>query len=298
MEYVISFLEGMITFISPCLLPMLPIYISYFAGGGERDTRRTLLCAAGFVLGFTGIFVGMGALAGTLGSFLSRYQTWVNLVSGMIVVLFGLNYMGLLRINLFRGGGRMLRPGKMNFFSAMVFGLIFSVGWTPCVGAFLGSALMLASQQGHVLEGMGLIVLHSGHYSKVFKKLMGTSCNLRWRHDDRERIWTVKTNHPIAEGVDETFVLECEEMYGEPFIIPEPLEVIFMGWFKGGEVFRSGCTWVRGSGKIFFFQPGHETNASFHNKNVQKILQNAVRWACPVKKNIELVCPKFEPLEG
>lgn len=141
-----------------------------------------------------------------------------------------------------------------------------------------------------VLEGMGLIVLHSGHYSKVFKKLMGTSCNLRWRHDDRERIWTVKTNHPIAEGVDETFVLECEEMYGEPFIIPEPLETIFMGWFKGGEVMRSGCTWVRGNGKIFFFQPGHETNASFHNKNVQKILQNAVRWACPVKKDKTAPC--------
>ena len=161
MEYVISFLEGMITFISPCLLPMLPIYISYFAGGGERDTRGTVLCAAGFVLGFTGVFVGMGALAGTLGSFLTRYQTWVNLVSGLIVVLFGLNYMGLLQMNIFRGGGQMLRPGKMNFLSAMVFGVIFSVGWTPCVGAFLGSALMLASQQGHVLEGMGMLLCYS-----------------------------------------------------------------------------------------------------------------------------------------
>ena len=161
MEYVISFLEGMITFISPCLLPMLPIYISYFAGGGERDTRRTLLCAAGFVLGFTGIFVGMGALAGTLGSFLSRYQTWVNLIGGLIVVVFGLNYMGLFRLNLFRGINRTIQPGEMGFFSAMLFGLVFSIGWTPCVGAFLGSALMLASQQGHVLEGMGMLLCYS-----------------------------------------------------------------------------------------------------------------------------------------
>ncbi len=161
MQYVISFLEGIITFISPCLLPMLPIYISYFAGGGARDTGRTLLCSGGFVLGFTGVFVALGALAGTLGSFLTRYQIWVNLISGLIVILFGLNYMGLLRLNFFRGGGRMLRQGKMNFFSAMVFGIIFSVGWTPCVGAFLGSALMLASQQGHVLEGMGMLLCYS-----------------------------------------------------------------------------------------------------------------------------------------
>ena len=161
MQYLISFLEGIITFISPCLLPMLPIYISYFAGGGERAVRGTLACAGGFVLGFTGVFVALGALAGTLGGFLNRYQTWVNLISGILVILFGLNYMGLLRLNLFRGGGRTLRPGKMNFFSAVVFGVIFSVGWTPCVGAFLGSALMLASQQGHVLEGMGMLLCYS-----------------------------------------------------------------------------------------------------------------------------------------
>ncbi len=161
MQYLISFLEGIITFLSPCLLPMLPIYISYFAGGGERSTRRTLLNASGFVLGFTLIFVAMGALAGTLGSFLTRYQAWVNLVSGGIVILFGLNYMGLLRLNLFRGMGKGLKAGEMTFFSAFVFGLIFSVGWTPCVGAFLGSALMLASQQGHVLEGMGMLLCYS-----------------------------------------------------------------------------------------------------------------------------------------
>lgn len=161
MQYLISFLEGIITFISPCLLPMLPIYISYFAGGGVRSGKRTLTCAGGFVLGFTLIFVAMGALAGTLGSFLTRYQTWVNLLSGTIVVLFGLNYMGVLHLNIFRGSGRTLRPGEMNFFSAVLFGIIFSVGWTPCVGAFLGSALMLASQQGHVLEGMGMLLCYS-----------------------------------------------------------------------------------------------------------------------------------------
>lgn len=161
MQYLISFLEGIITFISPCLLPMLPIYISYFAGGGVRSGKRTLTCAGGFVLGFTLIFVAMGALAGTLGSFLTRYQTWVNLISGVVVVLFGLNYMGVLQMNIFRGVRRAIQPGEMDFFSAVLFGIIFSVGWTPCVGAFLGSALMLASQQGHVLEGMGMLLCYS-----------------------------------------------------------------------------------------------------------------------------------------
>ena len=161
MQYLISFLEGIITFISPCLLPMLPIYITYFAGGGQRTTGKTLKNASGFVLGFTIIFVAMGALAGTLGSFLTRYQTWVNLIGGGIVVLFGLNYMGLLKLNLFRGGGRSVKTGEMGYFSAALFGMVFSVGWTPCVGAFLGSALMLASQQGHVLEGMVMLLCYS-----------------------------------------------------------------------------------------------------------------------------------------
>ena len=161
MEYVISFLEGIITFLSPCLLPMLPIYISYFAGGGERKTKKTLLNAAGFVLGFTLVFVAMGALAGTLGSFLTRYQRIVNLIGGGIVILFGLNYMGVLKLNLFKGSKGGLQGGQMGFGSALVFGIVFSVGWTPCVGAFLGSALMLASQQGHVLEGMGMLLCYS-----------------------------------------------------------------------------------------------------------------------------------------
>lgn len=161
MQYLISFLEGIITFISPCLLPMLPIYISYFAGGGVRETKKTLFNASGFVLGFTVVFVAMGALAGTLGSFLTRYQTVVNVIGGAIVILFGLNYMGVLKLNLFRGLNRSMQAGDMGFFSAMVFGIVFSVGWTPCVGAFLGSALMLASQQGHVLEGMLMLLCYS-----------------------------------------------------------------------------------------------------------------------------------------
>ena len=161
MQYLISFLEGIITFISPCLLPMLPIYISYFAGGGERTTAKTLKNAFGFVLGFTLVFVAMGALAGTLGSFLTRYQTWVNLIGGGIVILFGLNYMGVLELNIFRGSRGGVRAGEMGFWSAALFGVVFSIGWTPCVGAFLGSALMLASQQGHILEGMGMLLCYS-----------------------------------------------------------------------------------------------------------------------------------------
>ena len=161
MQYIISFLEGIITFISPCLLPMLPIYISYFAGGGQRSTGRTLKGALGFVTGFTLIFVAMGALAGTVGGFLREYQTAVNIVSGLIVVFFGLNFLGVFKLNLFRGGGHNLNTDNMGFFSALLFGMIFSVGWTPCVGAFLGSALMLASQQGHAVEGMLMLLAYS-----------------------------------------------------------------------------------------------------------------------------------------
>ena len=150
----------------------------------------------------------------------------------------------------------------------------------------------------YIMSGMGLIVLHSGHHSKIFKKINGTTCNLKWRDGARERIWTIKPNHPIAAGIPETFALDCEEMYGEPFDIAEPMETIFMGWFNGGELFRSGCTWVRGNGKIFYFQPGHETNKSFQNENVQKIIKNAVRWACPIKKNLPLECPQAEPVEN
>lgn len=146
----------------------------------------------------------------------------------------------------------------------------------------------------YVLMGMGLIVLHSGHHSKIFTKLMGTTCHLKWRDGSKERIWTVTPNHPIALGVPETFVLSEEEMYGEMFDIPKPDDIIFLGWFNTGEVFRSGCTWQRGHGKIFYFQPGHETNSSFTKPEVQRIIKNAVKWACPVNKNIEITCPHFD----
>ena len=161
MEYTIAFLEGIITFISPCLLPMLPIYISYFAGGGERSTKKTLSGALGFVGGFSVIFVAMGALAGTIGGFLREYRGAVNVISGLVVILFGLNFLGVFKMNLFRGGSKAVNSRDMGFFPAMLFGMIFSLGWTPCVGAFLGSALMLASQQGHVVEGMLMLLCYS-----------------------------------------------------------------------------------------------------------------------------------------
>ena len=159
MQYLISFFEGILTFISPCLLPMLPVYITYFAGG-QQNSRKTLSNALGFILGFTLLFTAMGALAGTLGSFLAKYQTAVNIVSGLIVVFFGLNFMGLIKLNLFKGSARM-QTGNLGFFSSVLFGMVFSIGWTPCVGAFLGSALMLASQQGHVLEGTLMLLTYS-----------------------------------------------------------------------------------------------------------------------------------------
>ena len=161
MQYAISFLEGIITFISPCLLPMLPIYSLYFAGGGEHSTRKTLTGALGFVLGFTAIFVAMGALAGTVGSFLKSHQTAVNIISGLIVIFFGLNFLGVFRLNLFRGIRHSAQTDNMGFLSTVVFGVIFSLGWTPCVGAFLGSALSLAAQQGHVAEGMLMLLVYS-----------------------------------------------------------------------------------------------------------------------------------------
>ena len=161
MQYMIAFLEGIVTFISPCLLPMLPIYVSYFAGGGQRSVGKTLKGAIGFVAGFTLVFVALGALAGTVGSFLRQYQTVVDIVSGLIVVFFGLSFLGLFKLNIFKGSQRSVNTENMGFFSAALFGMIFSIGWTPCVGAFLGSALMLASQQGHIVEGMLMLLAYS-----------------------------------------------------------------------------------------------------------------------------------------
>ncbi|MBQ2760247.1 MAG: sulfite exporter TauE/SafE family protein [Clostridia bacterium] len=161
MQYFISFLEGIITFISPCLLPMLPVYISYFAGADNRSTKKTLTNALGFVAGFTIVFVSLGALAGTLGSFLTQYSTAVNIVTGLIVIFFGLNFLGVFKLNIFNGAKNTVRKNDLGFFSSLLFGLIFSVSWTPCVGAFLGSALIMASQQGKVLTGIIMLLLYS-----------------------------------------------------------------------------------------------------------------------------------------
>ena len=134
-----------------------------------------------------------------------------------------------------------------------------------------------------VLGGMGLIPLHSGHFSKIFRKLMGTTCNLIWREaDEKERLWVVDPAHQIAEGLGEYFELPQEEMYGERFDIPQPDELVFISWFQGGEVFRSGCCWHRGKGKIFYFRPGHESYPTYKDPNVLKVIENAVRWAKPV----------------
>ena len=137
--------------------------------------------------------------------------------------------------------------------------------------------------QARVLAGMGLVALHSAHFSKIFKRLMGTSCDLKWRvADERERLWVVAPGHPIAAGLPERIELEPEEMYGEHFDIPAPDELVFVSWFQGGEVFRSGCCFRRGAGRIFYFRPGHETYPTYHQPLIQQVIANAVRWAAPV----------------
>jgi trehalose utilization protein len=136
--------------------------------------------------------------------------------------------------------------------------------------------------QLRVLEGMGLLVLHSGHYSKIFMRLMGTTCSLSWREaGERERLWVCNPGHPIVNGIGPFIELPETEMYGEPFGIPTPDEMIFISWFEGGEVFRSGCVWERGNGRIFYFRPGHETYPIYHHEQVRKVLRNACRWLAP-----------------
>ncbi len=135
-----------------------------------------------------------------------------------------------------------------------------------------------------VMKGMGIVVLHSGHFSKIFKKLMGTSCDLKWREsNDREILWVTRPGHPITAGLDDFFVLPAEEMYGEFFDIPEPDETVLISSFTGGEVFRSGVTYTRGAGRVFYFRPGHETYPTYHDKNVLRVIENGVRWAAPSK---------------
>ena len=151
--------------------------------------------------------------------------------------------------------------------------------------------------QQRVLQGMGLIVLHSGHYSKIFKRMLGTSCSLTWREaGEKERLWVCNPGHPIAQGIDRYFELENEEMYGEPFGIPNPEEVVFISWFQGGEVFRSGCTFRRGNGRIFYFRPGHEMYPTYHHAQVQRVIRNAVHWAAPRGSRWIDSCPNI-PVE-
>lgn len=149
---------------------------------------------------------------------------------------------------------------------------------------------------GRVWEGMGFIALHSSHYSKPFMRLMGTSCSLTWREaGEKERLWVCNPAHPIARGIDRYFEIENTEMYGEPFAIPTPDEVVFISWFEGGEVFRSGCTWKRGNGKIFYFRPGHEAYPIYYHPMVRLVLRNAVKWAAPDPERWIDSCPRIAP---
>lgn len=153
-----------------------------------------------------------------------------------------------------------------------------------------------------VLSGMGLVCLHSGHYSKLFRKLMGTSCTLKWRvqgeRGERERLWNVAPGHPITKGVPDHVEIEQEEMYGEPFQVPPPEELIFLSWFAGGEAFRSGACYRRGYGRIFYFRPGHETFPTYYHPMVRRIIANGVRWAHPDRRDVEsFTNTRVEPLE-
>ena len=152
--------------------------------------------------------------------------------------------------------------------------------------------------QRRVLQGMGLIVLHSGHFSKIFQRLMGTECNLKWREaNEKQRLWVVAPNHPIAAGIGEYFELPQEEMYGEFFDIPAPDELVLVSWFAGGEIFRSGCCFNRGHGRVFYFQPGHETYPAYYDKNVLRVITNAVRWAAATSGAVARDFGNRKPLE-
>jgi trehalose utilization protein len=153
--------------------------------------------------------------------------------------------------------------------------------------------------QQAVLDGMGLVVLHSGHFSKVFKRLMGTDCDLKWREaEETERLWVVDPTHPIADGIPEYFEVAPAEMYGEYFGIPQPDQQVFISWFEGGEVFRSGCCWHRQRGKVFYFRPGHETYPIYkENETVLKVIYNGVKWAAPSGVRGDLVRGNHKPLE-
>lgn len=170
------------------------------------------------------------------------------------------------------------------------------IWWGHCAHARVEDAIVKRVQK-RVLEGMGLIVLHSGHFSKIFKALLGTNCSLTWREEgEKERLWNLEPSHPITRGIGKYIELPNTEMYGERFDIPNPDKVIFVSWFEGGEVFRSGCTFTRGHGKIFYFRPGHETYPIYYNQEVLQVISNAVEWANPVIIQ-EHICPNVPALE-
>ncbi|MBI1773919.1 MAG: ThuA domain-containing protein [Proteobacteria bacterium] len=162
------------------------------------------------------------------------------------------------------------------------------------------SDTLVAAVQSRVLAGMGLVVLHSGHFSKLFRKLMGTPCTVKWRATgELERLWVVAPGHPIVAGLPPYFELPKEEMYGEPFEVPPPEDLILISWFKGGEVFRSGCCYRRGRGRIFYFRPGHETFPTYYDGNVQRVIANGVRWAAPeAVESQDFVNEQRKPIEA
>lgn len=155
-----------------------------------------------------------------------------------------------------------------------------------------------ARVHNHVMCGMGFVALHSAHFSKPFIKLMGSTCSLCWRDGDRERLWNIMPSHPIAQGIGKYIEIPEEEMYGERFDVPTPDELIFLGWFRGGEVFRSGCVWNKGLGKVFYFQPGHESNPTYHIPEIQRIITNAVRFVAPRYRLPQIDCPNVSSPEA
>lgn len=188
---------------------------------------------------------------------------------------------------------------KENFDASILDDTDVIIWWGHMAHHLVPDSVAFAVQQA-VLKGMGAIFLHSAHHSKPFKLLMGTPCNLTWREDgDRELVWVTNPAHLIAKGIGRFIKLEHEETYGEPFSIPEPDELVFIGSFEGGEVFRAGCCYKRGNGKIFYFQPGHETFPTYKNEDIIKVINNAIYWAKPDYRVTELECPNVKkPLEG
>lgn len=171
------------------------------------------------------------------------------------------------------------------------------VWWSHCAHAAVSDELVERVRY-RVVHGMGLVALHSSHYSKIFRRLMGTECRLHWREvGEKERLWTVDPSHPIAAGVPETFVVPHSEMYGERFDIPQDGHIVFMSWFEGGNVFRSGITFQRDQGKIFYFSPGHESYPIYHDPTIQKVIANAIRWAAPANIFPDRITPQRQSLE-